>query len=63
MIDYIARYIRIDPKLYDYVSDLLTTYRGLTLPNSQYPYIPLVYGPSTRAGIALLRCARVLALL
>jgi MoxR-like ATPase len=69
MIEYITRSIRIDTHIYDYVGDLLESLRGLTrqdsnTPTLQHPQFPLLaYGPSTRAGLALIRCGRVRALM
>ncbi len=63
MIDYIAKNIRVDEKVYRYVSDLLTATRNLTkAPNSESEWV-LSYWASTRAGLALIRAWRVRALL
>lgn len=60
MQSYIAENVRIDPKIYDYISDLLEATRNR---NIQYQHPELEYGTSTRGGIALIRCARIAALL
>jgi MoxR-like ATPase len=67
MIDYIAKSIRVDEKIYEYVSDLLGELRKLTRTNmtsKNNENFPLLsYWPSTRAGLALIRAGRVHALL
>ncbi len=60
MQSYIAENIRIDPKIYDYISALLEATRNR---NTQSQNPELEYGASTRGGIALIRCARIAALL
>ncbi len=63
MIDYIAKNIRVDEKIYDYVEDILSSLRHLTK-SSENTKIPLLdYGPSTRAGLALIRTSRIRALM
>ena len=73
IIDYIAENIHVEGKIFDYVSDILTKMRELT----ESPKIPLKwkkvewmydfpllsYGPSTRAGLAMIRATRVHALI
>lgn len=59
MIDYIAKNIRIDEQIYDYVERLLIATRALT--QGERPV--LAYGASTRAGLALIRAARIRALM
>ena len=52
MIDYIAASIRVDDKIYDYVSDIISATRKLVT----VPITPVLsYGASTRAGLALIR--------
>lgn len=70
MTDYIADHIHVDGKIYNYISDILTATRKLTkwwqnisTPPSHNPAIPLSYGASTRAGLALIRAGRVRALM
>lgn len=67
MIDYIARSIRVDEKIYDYVGDILSSLRSLTTVSNLSPtsshLAPLSYGPSTRAGLALIRTSRIRALM
>jgi MoxR-like ATPase len=67
MIDYIARSIRVDEKIYDYVGDILASLRSLTTVSNLSPTSsslpPLSYGPSTRAGLALIRTSRIRALM
>ncbi len=67
IIDYIASNIRVDEKIYEYVSDLLGELRKLTRTNitsKNNENFPLLsYWPSTRAGLALIRAGRVRALL
>lgn len=53
--NYIIDQIRIDDKIYDYISDILVATRSHAHGIS--------YGASTRAGLALVRTARILALL
>ncbi len=63
MIDYIASNIHVDENIYEYVGDLLTELRKLTKPpepSAKYDASSLKngilsYGPSTRAGLALIR--------
>lgn len=78
MVDYIASNVRVDEKIYDYVWSLLTATRKLTMQNPPSPIWqggikhllptpsdlpPLSYGASTRAGLALVRAARVRAVM
>lgn len=67
MIDYIAKSIRVDEKIYDYVGDILSSLRSLTTVSDLSPtsshLVPLSYGPSTRAGLALIRTSRIRALI
>jgi MoxR-like ATPase len=78
MIDYIEKSVRVDEKIYDYVWSLLTATRKLTMQNPPSPLWqggikhllptssdlpPLSYGASTRAGLALVRAARVRAVM
>jgi MoxR-like ATPase len=56
MIDYIAKSVRVDEKIYDYVGDILSATRRLT---TSTPHPVLSYGASTRAGLALIRAGRV----
>ncbi len=78
---YIEDNIRVDEKIYDYISDILEMTRKRSMSNWQWKIDnekknlnktsnpPLFvahwieYGASTRAGLALIRCARVWALL
>ena len=60
MIDYIAKSIRVDEKIYDYVGDILSATRRLT---TSAPHPVLSYGASTRAGLALIRAGRVRAVM
>jgi MoxR-like ATPase len=60
MIDYIAKSIRVDEKIYDYVGDILSATRNLT---TSAPHPVLSYGASTRAGLALIRAGRVRAVM
>lgn len=63
MIDYIARSIRVDEKIYEYVGDILSSLRKLT-ESTENTKIPILdYGPSTRAGLALIRTSRIRALM
>jgi MoxR-like ATPase len=66
MIDYIAGNIRVDERIYDYVSDILTSLRALAVDTGVKPSQhsnTLAYWPSTRAGLALIRAGRVHALM
>lgn len=68
MIDYIARSVRVDEKIYEYVSDLISATRKLTLSLNQLTTQPanqpiLSYGASTRAGLALIRASKVRAVI
>jgi MoxR-like ATPase len=63
MIDYIWKSIRVDEKIYDYVGDILSFLRKLTLPSESIKFPLLDYGPSTRAGLALIRTSRIRALM
>lgn len=56
MQDYIKEHIHIEPKIYDYISDILQMTR-----EKNHPHI--AYGASTRAGLALIDGARIVALL
>lgn len=61
MIDYISKTILVDEKIYDYISDILTKSRKMV--EKKDDIVPqLSYGASTRAGLALIRTARVRAL-
>lgn len=62
MIAYITTNIRCDAHIIHYVTELLGAYRALTHTTNTSDAL-LAYGPSTRAGIAMIRSARVLALL
>lgn len=60
MIDYIASSVRVDEKIYDYVSDIISATRKMvTVPTTPV----LSYGASTRAGLALIRAGRVRAVM
>jgi MoxR-like ATPase len=60
MISYITKSVRVDAKIYDYVSDILSATRKMvTIPNTPV----LSYGASTRAGLALIRAGRVRAVM
>lgn len=61
MISYIAEHVRVDQQIFAYISELLGAYRALTRPGND-GFAPLTYGPSTRAGLALIKTARVHAL-
>ncbi len=77
MRDYIAKHIRVDDAIYDYISRILeatrsrwihtTSEKSHLLARFQKEEVnttPLLsYGASTRAGLALIRTARVLALI
>ncbi|MFZ2255177.1 MAG: hypothetical protein WAW59_06055 [Patescibacteria group bacterium] len=63
MIGYIAKSIRVDEKIYDYVGDILSALRKLTEPTDTTKIGLLDYGPSTRAGLALIRTSRIRALI
>ena len=60
MIDYIIKSVRVDSKIYDYISDILEETRKLA--HSWEKQI-LAYGASTRAGLALVRAAKVRAVM
>lgn len=45
MIDYIARSVRVDEKIYDYVSDIVSATRQLAIPLAATP------GKETNTGI------------
>ncbi|MBC7498097.1 AAA family ATPase [Candidatus Gracilibacteria bacterium] len=60
MIHYIADNIRVDAKIYDYISDIISATRKLAIST---PNPTLSYGASTRAGLALIRAGRVRAVL
>ncbi len=61
---YIRENITIDPKIYDYISDILEMTRVRWRAWEKLSKKTLIaYGASTRAGLALIRCARVVALL
>ena len=59
MRDYIREHVLVSDVLIEYVSNILDTTRQYTRTENN----PLSYGASTRAGIALIRTAQVLALL
>ncbi len=70
MIDYIGQNIRVDERIYDYVESLLVATRKLTkieqvqsnpMQSSKTPI--LSYGASTRAGLALIKAAKVRAVM
>lgn len=70
MQQYIWENIRVDEKILDYISDILELTRKRKTENIKNPSLKdntldsqLSYGASTRAGIALIRTSRVLALL
>jgi MoxR-like ATPase len=67
IIDYIAKNIRVDDKIYEYVGDILTELRKLTqIPiqgKREEAFALLSYWPSTRAWLALIRAGRIHALL
>ncbi len=67
MIWYIEKNIHIEGKIFDYVSDIIRELRRLTKPLEaekwKETFALLSYGPSTRAGLSLIRWARVKALL
>ena len=65
MIEYIGANIRVDEQIYEYIGNLLSGLRELTKKDSKNPesYPLLSYGPSTRAGLALIRAGRIMALL
>ena len=77
MMDYITKSVRVDEKIYDYVSDIVSATRQLALPISSTPgkdinngltfgdvYTPtLSHWASTRAGLALIRAGRVRAVI
>lgn len=51
MQSYIEKHIRIDSKIYEYVANVLSALRRETHSDNA----TLAYGPSTRAGLALVR--------
>jgi MoxR-like ATPase len=60
MIDYIAKSVRVDEKIYEYISDIISATRKLvTIPTTPV----LSYGASTRAGLALIKAGRVRAVM
>ena len=63
MIDYIGREVRVDEKIYEYVSAIIDATRKLTIDTNNQGYAVLSYGASTRAGLALIRTSRVRAIL
>ena len=63
MVAYITKNIRVDEKVYRYVSDLLSASRNLAKNTSPESEWVLSYWASTRAGLALIRAWRVRALL
>ncbi len=71
MIDYIAGNIHVDENIYEYVGNILAELRKLTeapVPSEKYDVSSLKngilsYGPSTRAGLALIRAGRIKALM
>lgn len=62
MIDYMSKNIRVDEKIYDYISEILIATRKLAI-DSKTQESKLSYWASTRAGLALVRTARVRALM
>lgn len=60
MTEYIRTQIRVDEKIYDYIAHILDTSRQLAKNGIDGP---LSYGASTRAGLAMIRCARVRAIM
>jgi MoxR-like ATPase len=60
MIDYIAKTVQVDEKIYTYISDIISATRKLAI-NTITPV--LSYGASTRAGLALIRAGRVRAVM
>ncbi|MBP6981640.1 MoxR family ATPase [Candidatus Gracilibacteria bacterium] len=62
MIDYMSKNIRVDEKIYDYISEILIATRKLAI-DSKTQESKLSYGASTRAGLALVRTSRVRALM
>ncbi len=60
MINYIADNIRVDTKIYDYISDIISATRKLAI---SVPHPILSYGASTRAGLALIKAGRVRAVM
>lgn len=63
--DFLQKSIRVDDKIYDYVLRILREYRELTHSDAFFDtHEPLLnYGPSTRAGLSLIRGAKVRAVL
>lgn len=61
MIDYIAKSVRVDTHIYDYVSEIISATRKLA--KSWETNSVLSYGASTRAGLALIRAGRVRAIM
>lgn len=60
MIEYIAKTVQVDEKIYTYISDIISATRKLAI-NTVTPV--LSYGASTRAGLALIRAGRVRAVM
>jgi len=63
MIDYIGREVRVDEKIYEYISAIIDATRKLMIDTNNQGYAILSYGASTRAGLALIRTSRVRAIL
>lgn len=77
MIDYIAKSVRVDEKIYGYVSEIISATRKLAIPPTPMTHgddnngitfgnidTPVLsYGASTRAGLALIRAGRVRAVM
>ncbi len=60
MIEYITKSVRVDEKIYEYISDIISATRKLVVS----PTTPVLsYGASTRAGLALIRAGRVRAVM
>jgi MoxR-like ATPase len=60
MIEYIIKSVRVDAKIYDYISNILVETRKLS---NIWERQILAYGASTRAGLALVRAAKVKAVM
>lgn len=77
MMDYIAKSVRVDDKIYEYICDIISAIRKLALPITTittkdedkklnfwgFRTPALSYGASTRAGLALIRAGRVRAVM
>ena len=63
--DFLQKSIRVDEKIFQYVLRILNTYRELTKSDTIFEtHEPiLAYGPSTRAGLALIRGAKIRAVM